>query len=453
MSDNMNNAVNARYSLTTAIAMVVGIVIGSGIFFKADNVLTYTGGNVLLGVVVFALAAIAIIFGSLSIAQLAKRTDKHGGLIGYADEFVSPHFSTMIGWFQLFLYYPTLAVVVSWVVGIYMALLFGVQNASLELQMAIGGAWFCICYALNVVAAVFAGKFQVFSTVVKLIPLFVLGCMAFVFGEPVKALTQPSPQAMQATQTLAWLGAAGPIAFAFDGWVVSTSISGELKNAQRNLPIALVVAPLVILFGYLLYFVGISSYLGAEQVIALGDESVNVVATKLFGATAAKLFLVFVVISVMGAVNGLVLGLIRLPYSLALTGHIFWSDSLRQISEKYQLSIGSAVIGFVLSAFWMVVHYFVMKTQALGAMDISEIAVVTSYVLYIVFYYSVFRMWRRGEIKGAFFGVICPLLATLGSLLVLYGGIQNPMFLPMCLPICLVVLGLAYFYSKRRQAV
>jgi hypothetical protein len=231
----MNQSSNGRYNLITALAMIVGIVIGSGIFFKADNVLKYTNGNVALGVVVFVLAAVAIIFGSLSIAELAKRTDAHGGLIGYADEFVSPHFSTMIGWFQLFLYYPTLGVVVTWVVGIYTALLFGVKEASLELQMGIGLTWFVICYLFNVMVAVFAGRFQVFATIVKLIPLFVLGVMAFVYGDPVAALTHPSESARQATQSLAWLGAIGPIAFSFDGWVVSTSISGEIKHANAVL--------------------------------------------------------------------------------------------------------------------------------------------------------------------------------------------------------------------------
>ena len=78
----MNQSTNGRYNLITALAMIVGIVIGSGIFFKADNVLKYTNGNVALGVGVFVLAAVAIIFGSLSIAELAKRTDAHGGLIG-----------------------------------------------------------------------------------------------------------------------------------------------------------------------------------------------------------------------------------------------------------------------------------------------------------------------------------------------------------------------------------
>lgn len=447
----MNGQLQGRYNLFTALAMLVGTVIGSGIFFKSDNVLQYTGGNIGLGIIVFALAALAIIFGSLSIAELAKRSDRDGGLIGYADEFVSPHFSTMIGWFQLLLYFPTLGVVVTWVVGIYTTLLFGVKDASLELQMGIGLAWFIICYIFNIISASFSGKFQVFSTIVKLIPLFVLGVATWLFGDPVKAIVAPTPQAVQATQSLAWLGAIGPIAFSFDGWVVATSISGELKNAKRNLPIALVVAPLLILVGYLIYFVGISAYLGVDTVMTLGDDSVNQVASNLFGDGFAKAFLVFVVISVMGTVNGLILGLIRLPYSLAQGNHIPFKAFLSRISPRYNLPLGSAALGFVLSMFWLLVHYVTMKTKILGAMDISEIAIVTSYLLYVVFYYSVFRLWRQGVITNVFFGVVVPLLATLGSGFVLFGGMQNPLFLPICLPICVIVLGLAYFYSRSKS--
>lgn len=69
------------YRLPTAIAMIVGICIGSGIFFKSDNILIATGGNVPLGILVFLLGAVGIIFGGLSIGQLAARTAQPGGLI------------------------------------------------------------------------------------------------------------------------------------------------------------------------------------------------------------------------------------------------------------------------------------------------------------------------------------------------------------------------------------
>ena len=109
-----------KYGLFTAITMIVGIVIGSGIFFKADDVLTYTNGNILLGILVF-VAAIAIIFGSLSISQLATRTDNPGGLIAYAEEFINEKMGSAFGWFQVFLYLPSTIAVFAWVAGIYMS--------------------------------------------------------------------------------------------------------------------------------------------------------------------------------------------------------------------------------------------------------------------------------------------------------------------------------------------
>ena len=113
-----------QYSLFTAITMIVGIVIGSGIFFKSDNILHATGGSISLGVLVFCLAAVAIIFGSLTISELASRNSKAGGIISYAEDCYGKQMACSFGWFQTFLYLPTIIAVVSWVTGIYTCLLF-----------------------------------------------------------------------------------------------------------------------------------------------------------------------------------------------------------------------------------------------------------------------------------------------------------------------------------------
>ena len=73
-----------QYGLVTAIAMIGGIVIGSGIFFKADNILAYTGGSAALGVAALVIAAVSIVFGALTLGELAARTDAPGGQIAYA---------------------------------------------------------------------------------------------------------------------------------------------------------------------------------------------------------------------------------------------------------------------------------------------------------------------------------------------------------------------------------
>lgn len=80
---------NEHYGLVTATTMIIGIVIGSGIFFKSDDVLQYTGGSIPLGVLVLCIGAFSIIFGSLTLTELSIRTKKNGGFVGYFEDFIS----------------------------------------------------------------------------------------------------------------------------------------------------------------------------------------------------------------------------------------------------------------------------------------------------------------------------------------------------------------------------
>ncbi|MFI3684940.1 amino acid permease [Vagococcus fluvialis] len=117
---------NEKYSLLTAISMIVGICIGSGIFFKADDVLRDTGGNVGLGILIFIIGALGIIFGSLSLSELAVISKVDGGLIGYFEELFSPKIASGFAWFQVFMYLPAINVVVTWVAGIYTLQILGI---------------------------------------------------------------------------------------------------------------------------------------------------------------------------------------------------------------------------------------------------------------------------------------------------------------------------------------
>lgn len=150
------------YGLFTTITMIIGICIGSGIFFKSDNILAATGGSVSLGVLVFVLGATSIIFGGLCFSELASRTDRSGGIITYMEDFTNQKLACGMGWFQIFVYFPTIAVVVSWVVGIYICLLFG-WHGSLENQMMIGFVFYTFTFLMNSISAKLGGRFQNFS--------------------------------------------------------------------------------------------------------------------------------------------------------------------------------------------------------------------------------------------------------------------------------------------------
>lgn len=438
--DMMKKNKHEKYSLLTAITMIVGTCIGSGIFFKSDNILIATNGSIMLGVILFVLAAIAIIFGSLSVGELAAKTNEPGGLVTYAQEFVNAKTACGFGWFLTFIYYPTIAVVVSWVIGVYVDILFHLQ-ASLELQMIIGFIFLSICFVYNILLPKLGAIFQDVSTFIKMLPLLLLGILGILFGDPLAGLGDIGPTTLLSSS---WIMALGPIAYSYDGWIVATSIAHEVKDAKKAMPKALTIAPLIVLAIYTLYFVGITSYLGVDQVMALGDAHVSVAASALLGNTFAKMIVVFVIISVMGTMNGLVTGYMRMPYSLALRkGMFLWEAQLKKVDEKLDIPVYSAIFAFVVCTIWMVIHYLCTRFNILPNSDVSEIAISMAYMLYIVLYYQVYQLYRRKEIKSFFKGVICPLLATLGSFIILSGGMQSQYFIYY-----LFICGLVYLISQ-----
>ncbi len=440
-----------RYGLITAITMITGVVIGSGIFFKADNVLGSTNGNVTLGVIVFCVAAIAIVFGCLAISQLATRTDKPGGLIAYTEEFVGIGLSNSFGWFMTFLYMPTLAAVVSWVTGIYFSQLFGLE-ITLERSTVIGIISLTVLFILNGLSAKLGGYFQNASMLIKLIPLLIIAIVGLIAGKPGEVIQTDTDSLGSAMASAGWISAFAPIAFSFDGWIVATSICNEIKNSKRNLPLALIISPLVILLAYVMYFVGISSLVGPDVVLEQGDSSAFTAATMLFGSLGAKIILVFVVISVLGTVNGLVLGFIRFPYSLAIRNMLPGSAWLKQENKKLGgMPLNSAILAYLLSIFWMAIHYITQRYGMPG--DVSEITIGVSYLIYIFLYVAVIRLAMKGEIKGKIKGYVIPVLATIGSIIIFFGSANHPLFLYYVAVCCIIIIAGFVYYKRNKNII
>lgn len=426
--------------------MITGIVIGSGIFFKSDDVLRYTNGNMLLGILVFAIAAIAIIFGSLTIAQLAARTDSPGGLIGYAETFVSRKAAGMAGWFQMVLYFPPVIGVVTWVVGLYICQLFQIE-ASLLNSTFIGVGMLTFLFIMNALSAAAGGVFQNAAFFIKLIPLILVAIVGLIFGKPVEIMQHDISTFSQNATASTWLAAFAPIAFSYDGWSVATTVCHEIKNSKRNLPLAMIIAPIVVLICYLLYFVGITSLVGVETVLEQGNDSVYTAANQIFGSIGAKLILIFVIVSVLGTLNGLVLAYIQLPYSLAIRKMVPCSELLTKQSKHFgHMPVYSALLAFILCLISVIFNYFTQALQMSG--DISEVPVCLMYVLFVMLYITVIKLRRKGEIKGNMMGYVVPSLALLGSAIIVGGTITHPSFW-IFVVISMLVGGTGYWYTKR----
>ena len=220
------------------------------------------------------------------------------------------------------------------------------------------------------------------------------------------------------------------------------------------MPLALTFAPIAVLIIYLAYFLGLTSYLGADQVLALGDDSVFTAAVSLFGEFGAKLILVAVVISILGTVNGVSLGLIRLPYSLALRNMMPLSETFKKEDEKFGgMPVNSAFLVYGLTVFYSIVNYLIMTSgnEFVAGLDISEIAICVLYLIYIALYVAVIKLAKKGEIKNKFLGYVAPVLATIGSLIIFSGSVVKLSF-AVYAAVCLLFLGIAYCYYKKNKS-
>ena len=437
---------NKNYGLFTTISMIIGIVIGSGIIFKTGNVLKATNGNVFLGVLVFVFASLAIIFGSLTLSQLALRSNEHGGIISYTKESYGKSASGVLGWFISLVYFPTITAVLSWVSSVYLLMFLGI-SASLEFQILVAIGLLIFLSLLNIISAKASGFFQNFATIVKIIPLLLIALIGF-FSKSNEVLTvQNNFTSDLNANVLMFLTAIGPISFIFDGWTVSTTISGEIKNPKKTLPIALAISPILILLIYILYFVGVTKVMDVNEIIGLGNDYIYVAFSRLLGDFGSKVLLFILVISMLGTTNGLVLGFSRTLNHLSHEDLIFLSEKIKSPLNK--LPVKAIIYSGFITMFWLFIHYITMKFKLLNHSDVSEISIATLYLLLIFLYVKVMSLAKAGEIKGFFKGYAFPILAIIGSLIMFSGSLQNKYFL-IYFGFSLLILLISYFYLKNK---
>lgn len=98
----MDNKLTKKYGLFTAICLVVGTVIGSGVFFKAEKILIATEGNMWLSILSWAIGGAVMIICSYVFSTLSSRTEvKANGVVDYAEDALGEKYGYFVGWFLL----------------------------------------------------------------------------------------------------------------------------------------------------------------------------------------------------------------------------------------------------------------------------------------------------------------------------------------------------------------
>lgn len=444
----METKLTRKYGLFTAICMVVGIVIGSGVFFKAQTILTKTGGNMPLGILAWIIGGVIMLACALAFSQMAQRYEKVNGIVDYAEATVGSKYSYYVGWFVTTIYYPSMTSVLAWLSARYTLVFVTSVYPSLKLMIPAseGGCvvgpecmvltlfYLCAAYAVNALSPKISGKIQVSTTVIKMIPLIMMAIVGTVFGLMNGTLGnnfQNVAIISSVSNGNLLLSAVCSTAFAYEGWIIVTTINAELKDAKKNLPRALVIGCLIIAAIYVFYYIGIA---GGASNQALMDEGASVAFINLFGPVFGNILNLFVAISCIGTMNGLMLGTTRGLYALSVRNEGPKPQMFSQVDSSTNMPNNSAVMGLILCAAWGL--YFILANlmqmwTGPFVFDSSELPIITIYA----FYLPILIQWIR-KVKDVSFlhRFIIPILAILGSCFMIYAslvshGIENLWYL------------------------
>ena len=455
-----------KYGLFTAICMVVGIVIGSGVFFKAQDVLKETNGNALDGILAWIIGGAIMIVLASTFAVMATKYEKVGGVVDYAEALVGKPYAYLVGWFMSMIYYPAMTGVLAWVSARYtIVAVFGESSVSARALMGpecilIAAFYLILMYFINTIAPKIAGHVQVSTTVIKFIPLVFIALVGTVIGlvngtlvenfqvgdaikESLEATNQPLGNGMFAAVCCT--------AFAYEGWIIATAINAEIKNSKRNLPIALFIGAIIIALTYILYYVGVLG-LGETKVLMANGTTT---AFDFFGPVVASIINFFIIFSCLGTLNGLMVACTRGVYSLAARGEGVAPKTFDNIDKSTNMPHNSAAFGLLLCGVWMA--YFV-GGQFFGwfgdyAFDSSELPIITIYPIYVPILIN-FMVKEKG--LNPFARFVLPILSIIGAGIMVAASIfrhrvGNVWYL-IVFAVIMAVGAALYFYNRKRNA-
>lgn len=448
----MDNKLEKKYGLFTAIAMVVGIVIGSGVFFKAEVVLKATGGNMPLGIAAWAIVGLIMIICSYTFAIMATRYEKVNGVVDYAEVTVGSKYGYYVGWFMSIIYIPSLTSVLAWVSARYTAVLLGwdITGGS---TMTIACFFLIASYAINALSPVIAGKFQVSTTAIKLVPLMLMAVIGSFKGLSSGMTMSNFSHVVDTTgsSSSGLFASVVAVAFAYEGWIIATSINAELKDSKKNLPRALVLGSLIVVFVYIFYYIGLAGTVSTESLMESGQTGAMLAFQNIFGSVGGSLIFVFVIISCLGTLNGLMMGCTRGLYSIAIRNQGPLPETFQQVDKITNMPTNSAVVGVLLSAFWLLYFYGANLTASwfgVFSFDSSELPIITLYAAYIPIF---IMMMNKEKDLSTFKRFVMPMLSIIGCIfMVVAACFAHGMAVVYYLIIFAVIMMIGAFYKNNK---
>jgi len=370
-----------------AAALVVGLIIGSGIF-RAPASVAAELPSVGLIFAAWIIGGILSLAGALAVSELGVRHPKSGGQYIFLREAFGPSVAFAFGWTNILISRPSVLAGIATVFAIYLAGLLGL-GASAQKPLAIAAA--LLFTFVNCLGVKSGTRTQNAFTAAKAVGLLAMVVAAFLSGRGDFAHFAGGGVAAATAHSLPVAMALGlvTILYTYDGWIDVTYVGGELARPARDVPRAIILGT----FGcMLLYLLANAAYIYLLPLAEMpGHENIAGIAlTKALGPAGGAVLSALVVVSTLGILNGSTLTGARVPYAMARDGMIF--RSLGKVNAR----TGSPVNTLLFQGIFTVA----VLLFARGFDEIAGLFVSTTWFFYAVSIAGLLVL-RRREARGA----------------------------------------------------
>jgi amino acid transporter len=375
-----------QLGLWSAVAVVAGITIGSGIFRTPAGVASRLPGPLPIFMVWIAGGLVALC-GALTLAEVAGAFPETGGIYVFIRRGFGDFWAFLFGWAELSVIRAAAVGAIATTFAEYFLRVLGYDPTVAPyndwVHYVAAGA-IAVISALNYVGVRWGSLIQNATTIAKYFGLLFIILVALAIGLP-KTGGHFTPMTPPGSFSIAPFGLAlVSVLWAYDGWADLAFISGEVKNPGHNLPRALIWGTLAVIAIYLLANI---AYLGVMSVDEMRTSKLVAadVALKLIGPAGVTFVAITVMLSTLGTLNGSILTNPRVFFAMAADGLLF--RKVAAVHPRYQ----TPYVAITLTAVLGIVFVMLRTFEQLA--DTFVTAIIPFYALGVA---SIFVFRKRG---------------------------------------------------------
>jgi amino acid transporter len=375
-----------QLGLWSAVAVVVGITIGSGIFRTPAGIAKRLPGPLpLLGV--WIAGGVVALCGALTLAEVAGAFPETGGIYVFIRNGWGRLPAFLFGWAELSIIRAAALGAIATTFAEYFLRVLGFNPSVAPYDgyvHYVAALAIAVIGTLNCLGVRWGSLLQNVTTVAKYFGLLFIVLVALAIGLP-RSGGHFTPAMPAGSFSVTPFGLAlVSVLWAYDGWADLAFISGEIKDPGRNLPRALIYGTIAVVVIYLLANL---AYLGVMNVDEMSNSKLVAadVALRLIGQPGVVLVSLTVMLSTLGTLNGSILTNPRVFFAMAADGMLF--KKVAAVHPKYQTPYVAIILASILGIIFVLMRTFEQLA------DTFVTAILPFYALGVA---SIFAFRRRG---------------------------------------------------------